>query len=56
MAVALGMFSGCGGGDEGNGNKLTYWSQFYTHYSKVGTNMGDAPFFKELMKRTGVEI
>lgn len=56
-AVALGMLSGCGGGNnEGNENKLTYWSQFYTHYSKVGTNMGDAPFFKELMKRTGVEI
>lgn len=57
VAVAAGMMSGCG--DEKTSsqkNKVTYWSPFYPHYAKVGTNMGDAPFFKELSKRTGVEI
>lgn len=54
MAVSAIGLSGCG--KEENDGKLTYWSEFYSHYSNVGTNMGEAPFFKELQERTGVEI
>ena len=60
LAVAGSVLAGCGnkGGDTGpNGNpKIKYWAPFYTHYSKSGTSMGDATFFKELQKRVGVDI
>lgn len=58
IVIAASVFSGCGNKQttsSGSG-KVTYWSPFYPHYSQVGTSMNDAPFFKELTKRTGVEI
>lgn len=56
MAMSSACLMGCNNDSESGDNTLTYWSQFYTHYSNLGTDMGDAPFYKELMNRTGVQL
>ena len=55
--MSVSCISGCKDKDVSGGeSKLTYWSPFYPHYSNMGESRGDAPFFKELSKRTGVQI
>lgn len=55
--MSISCISGCKDKDVSGGeSKLTYWSPFYPHYSNMGESRGDAPFYKELSKRTGVQI
>jgi len=56
-ALTVSAFTGCTGKETSSSeSKVTYWSPFYPHYSQIGTSMNDAPFFKALSERTGVEI
>ncbi len=58
IAASSAAVSGCGGeGDGGEqGNKLTYWVPFYSHYQQLYTNYSEVPFYQELQKRTDCEI
>lgn len=58
IAISVSALVGCTNKKETSedSGKITYWAPFYPHYSQLGTSMGDAPFFKELQARTGVEI
>lgn len=59
LAISASVLSGCGGNKETGGeqgNKLTYWVPFYSHYQQLYTNYSEVPFYQELQKRTDCEI
>ena len=60
ISCAVAGFAGCGGKtDEPAGevsNKVTYWCNLSGNASQITTDLGQTPFGKALMEKTGVEI
>ena len=58
IACVATVFAGCGNGDAQTSgtNKITYWAALSKNASQVTSNMGETPFGKALMEKTGVEI
>jgi len=43
-------------GNENDGTKLTWWTTLFPHVAQTATNFGDVELYKELEKRTGVDL
>lgn len=60
-AVATGV-TGCGSdtdpdtSQESTQAKLTWWTQLFPHVAQTATNFGEVELYKELEKRTGVQL
>lgn len=59
VSLVLPVFSGCGNSETTQGTekvKLTYWAALPTNVSQFAVDMNELEFYKELEKRTNVEI